>query len=214
MKTYKIYGSVYELTDVVSDAIDSYAIHGELVEEEPAGVLVGYAEMEDGSVVACYKRKNMILPILLLLIIVAAIGAIVYFFILPMFEEEVAVGGTMLQTDVGSNVVTFNGIMQASDGMVDVRFVNGNKPATISVSGEGVVSDTVSVDAGDSIDSIPVTLDTNRSVVEVTVTINSDGTDSTFNALVEIPDNNNDYDPEGGLSGYFDKETVVNEQSD
>jgi len=212
LKKYKIYGSAYGLTDEAPDAIDSYAVGGELVDDEPTGTLLGYAEMEDGSIVACYKKKSMLMFLPLGLLLIAVAGALVYFLILPMFEKEVAVGGTMLQTDVGTNIVTFNGIMSVSDGTVDVRFVNGNKPATIQIKGDGVVSDTVSVEAGDSVDNIPITVTTDRSVVEVTITVNSDGTNSTFNALVEVPDNNNDYDPESGLNSYFEKEVVVDEQ--
>lgn len=214
MKSYKIYGTSYELMDGANTGIDSYAIAGELIDDEPNGKLLGYVEMEDGSIVACYKKKSLLLPILLIVVLLCGIGAGVYFFVLPMFEKEVAIGGTMLQTDVGTNVVTFNGIMQASAGQIDVRFINGNKPATIQVTGDGVVTDTISVEPGDSLEYIPVTVTTSDSVVEVIVNVNSDGTLSSFNALVEIPDNNTDYDPTPGLNSYFEKEMVVDEQSE
>lgn len=211
MKQYKIYGTPYQLLDFVDEGIDSYALSGDLVDDEPKGKPLGYVVMEDGSVVACYKKRSKVLPILLILIAVTGIAAIVYFFVLPMFKKEVAIGGTMLQTDVGTNMVTFNGIMSASNGQIDVRFVNGNEPATVQVTGEGVATEEITVDPGDSLEYIPVTISTDSSVAEVTVNINSNGTLSTFNALVEIPDNNTDYDPTEGLNSYFEKEMVVDE---
>lgn len=214
MKQYKIYGTAYELMDMTDEAIDSYAISGELVDDEPNGKFLGYVELEDGSIVSCYKKKNLLLPIFGLIILLGAAAAAVYFFVLPMFEKEVAIGGTMLQTDVGTNVVTFNGIMRASDGNIDIRFINGNEPATIQITGEGVLTEIVSVEPGESVEYIPVVVETADSVAEVTVNINSNGTMSTFNALVEIPDNNTDYDPTEGLNSYFEKELVIDEQSE
>lgn len=211
MKQYKIYGTPYELEDSTDEGIDSYAVSGELVDDEPKGKLLGYVEMEDGSIVACYKKKSLVIPMLLILSALAGVVIIVYFLVLPMLEKDVAIGGTMLKTDVGTNVVTFNGIMRASAGQVDVRFVNGNEPATIQVTGEGVTTETIYVEPGDSLEYVPVTVNTEESVVEVTVNINSNGTLSTFSALVEIPDNNTDYDPTEGLNSYFEKEMVVDE---
>lgn len=211
MKQYKIYGVSYELGDTAEDAIDSYAYKGELFDEEPSGIFVGYVTMEDGSVVACYKKKSKLLAIILLIVALAAITVAAYEFVLPMFQKEVAIGGTMLQVDTGTNVVVFNGIMQCSDGQIDVRFVNGKTPATIQVSGDGVETQEYSVDPEESVEFIPVTITTNRSVVEVKVRINSDGTVSEFNALAEIPDNNTDYDPMDGLSSYFEKELILDE---
>lgn len=211
MKQYKIYGMPYDIYESTDEGIDSYAVKGELVDDEPNGKFLGYVKMEDGSIVACYKKKSLLLPISLILLLVLGIGAVVYFFVLPMFEKEVAIGGTMLKTDVGTNVVTFNGIMSASSGQMDVRFVNGNEPATVQVTGDGVSTETISIEPGDSLEYIPVEVTTTDSVVEVTVNVTSNGTLSTFNALVEIPGNNTDYDPTEGLNSYFEKEMVVDE---
>lgn len=214
MKQYKIYGTPYPLYDSTEEGIDSYALSGDLVDDEPNGKLLGYVEMEDGSIVACYKKKSRVIPLLIILATLAGLFAVIYFVILPMFEKEVAIGGTMLQTDVGTNVVTFNGIMSALSGQIDVRFVNGNEPAIIQVTGEGVTTEEVAVEPGESVEYIPVTISTGDSVAEVTVNINSNGTLSTFNALVEIPDNNTDYDPTEGLNSYFEKEMVVDEPTE
>lgn len=214
MKQFKIYGQSYELTEEAENTPDSYAYKGELVDEEPKGKHVGYVTMEDGSIVDCYKSANVLLFVLPAVAVLSALAAVVYFFVLPMFEKEVAIGGTMLETDVGKNVVTFNGIMSCDSGMLDVRFLNGDVPATIQVQGNGVATEAISVEPGEYVEQIPVTLTTDDGVVEVKIRITSNGDAREFNALVEVPDNMTPYDPNEGLHSYFEKELIVDEPVD
>lgn len=214
MKKFKIYGQSYELTEDIESSIDSYAYKGELVEEEPKGKHIGYVTMEDGSIVDCYKSTGTTLLVLIALTVMLIIGVVVYLFILPMFKKEVAIGGTMLRTDVGKNIVTFNGIMAYDSGMLDVRFLNGDVPATIQVEGDGLITEPILVEPGEYIDQIPVNITTEDGVVEVKVRINSNGDVSEFNALVEVPDNMTPYDPSDGLHSYFEKELILDEPVD
>lgn len=211
MKQYKIYGQKYPLTDYSNAPIDSYAYKGELVDEEPSGKHLGFVTMEDGSIVSCYKGRNVVLPVLAsvsVLALLVGVGA----FVAPMIfkEPDVVIGGTMLQTEVNNNVVTFNGIMKCSDGMVDVRFVNGDTPATIQITGEGIESEVITLEPGQEVEQIPVTLSTSSSVVKAKVSITSNGSTSDFDTVIEVPDNGTVYDPEG-VTGFFDKELIVNE---
>lgn len=211
MKTYKIYGTSYPLSPTSDTPCDSYAYKGELLDDPPAkGKSLGFIEMDDGSVVECYKGKSKLPLILGIIVLLAAIAGAAYYF-LVIRKPEVAIGGTMLSTSVEKDIITFNGIMAASDGQLDVRFVNGDYPATIEVSGEGIKTDVVSVAEGEAVTYIPVTVDTKENAVEVHVRITSNGTTSAFNAIVEIPDNMNEYDTSEGLNGYFSKELILEE---
>lgn len=210
MSKFKIYGVPYELAPEADGPIDSYGYGGELVDDEPKGKCVGYVTMEDGSVVACYRSINILLIILPLVVLVAtAVFAVI--FILPILHKDVTTGGTMLEIDVGKNVVTFNGIMEADSDELDVRFLNGDEHATITVEGDGVVTEEVQVEPNEFIEKIPVTVTSSDSVVEVKVRIKSNETINEFNALVEIPANGTPYDPNSGLNGYFSKELILDE---
>lgn len=212
MKTYKIYGTSYELVDAPDEPCDSYAVKGELVDDPPEkGKLVGYVEMEDGSFVECYKGKSKLPLILSILLILAIAGGVTYYFLFLYKPQPVAIGGTMLQTEVEKNIITFNGIMSANNEQLDVRFVNGDYAATIEVTGEGIETGAIDVEPNTSVTYIPVTVKTDENAVEVQVNIKSNGVTSSFNAIVEIPDNQNEYDDAEGLNGYFSKELILEE---
>ena len=211
MRIIKIYGEKYIVDSEPADAIDCYFYKGELVDEAPGNAkLLGYVTMEDGSVVECYKPKSKLLAILLILLLIASVGYGVYYYLF-LYEPDVAIGGTMLETNVNKDVITFNGIMSKSNDTVNLEFVNGKYPATVEIVGEGVTCEPISLEPNQQLLDIPVFIDTTENVVEVAVKVSSEGDTAEFNAIIEVPENNNSYTTSEGLSGYFEREVIFSE---
>lgn len=211
MKTYSIYGTKYELSPVTDEPVDAYAYKGELVDDEPEnGKVVGVVLTEDGSLVQCYVGGSKI-PLLASLFIGCLIVTIGAYFLFFRHTDDITIGGTFLQPSVNKDVVTFNGIMSANNGVCSIDFVNGEYEATVEIIGDEVYSEPITLQPGEVLQDIPVFMDTEESVTEVRIRISSEGDVAEFEALVEIPANANPYEHSNTLEGYFQGEVILNE---
>lgn len=209
MKKFKIYDTAYELEDSPSGPAEAFGYRNEFVDEVPKGARsVGYVTIDDGSVVECFQKKS-ILPIVISLVLLV-VGGVVALFLLYQ-KDDIAIGGVTLKTNVDKNVITFNGIMKAEAGMCEINFVNGEYESTLEVIGEGVSVAPMTLEPGQAVPEVPITVDTEDSVVEVLIRVTSVNDVAEFNALVEIPENNNQYDTSEGVHGYFEKELIIDE---
>lgn len=210
MKTYKIYSAVYPLDETTSVAPDAYAIKGELVDDPPKGKKVGYVTMRDGSIIECYTKFNPLVVIIPLAIIaIAAASLFVYFYFFQ--PKDVVVGeddSFIIKQGTDNNVVTYNGFMALRNGSLSVDFTNGDYPCTISVSGNSIDCDPVTVQPGEHVDSIPATYNTESGVVNATLTITTDTSTTDENVVIEIPDNNTEDSDDTGLEGYWKGEYI------
>lgn len=207
MKKYKIYGEAYPVQASSSKPADAFAYGGELVDEVPKGKVLGYVEMEDGSIIEVHNKTNLKpLLIIIILAVLIAIGALVY--LLFFQDKDVKLAGTIIKQGVDNDVVHYDGFMTLNDNGLRVSFDNGDLPAQIIVQGDGVKSQQISVEPGTFIDYIPCEFTTEEGVVEATLTIMTATSKQTFNVVVEIPANNNANDTNEGFTGLFDGEAI------
>lgn len=207
MKTFKIYGVNYPLEESSSEPCDCYGFRNQLVDDVPGGKLVGYVRMEDGSVVECYKKFNILTILIPIIIALLAIAGIVVF-LLFFQPKDVKLPGNIVKVGDDKNVVTYNGYMGIADGSLSIKFTNGNYPCTVQVKGEGFESKPVSLQPGEYLESVPAQFVTEDGVIEATIVIQTDTSTQEFPVIVEIPDNLNDNDSVEGLEGYFEKEEI------
>ena len=207
MKTYKIYGDVYQVSDTTSEAPDAYAFRGELCDDKPSGRKVGYVTMQDGSVIECYTKMNPIIIIIPVLLIVCSIAAIVVY-LLFFQPKDVNVSDLIVKQGDDRNVVSYNGFMTISNDELSVNFQNGDYAATVTVTGEGIECDPFTEQPGEFVYSIPVTYTTESGLVQADITISTETSSDTQQVVVEIPENNTPNSPESGLEGYWKGEFV------
>ncbi|MCM1234398.1 MAG: hypothetical protein NC489_30220 [Ruminococcus flavefaciens] len=207
MQSFKIYGTKYTLNPTSKVPADTYAIKGQLADDQPKGKLVGYVTMEDGSVVECYKKKKLFLILIpIILLIVGLAGGAVYLFLIQ--PKDVVILGDIIKIGSDNNIVTYNGFPSVRDGQLSIQFTNGDYPATIQIEGDGVKSKTIQVMPAEFVDFVPCEFTTEEGVVEATITIKTETSTQAFPIIVEIPDNLNANDKLNGLEGYWNGEQI------
>ena len=87
MKEYKIYGESYPLKATTRHPVDSYARGGELVDDPPKGKILGYVEMDDGSIIECHKKTNFVPLLISLIVLVLVIVAILVYLLFFHLEH-------------------------------------------------------------------------------------------------------------------------------
>lgn len=208
MKAYKIYGEPYPLQPNTSEPADSYAIRGKLVDEQPKGKVIGYVQMEDGSIVECYKKSRALLIILIVVLLALLVGGGILVYLLFVQKKDVAILGNIVKVGSDNNVVTYNGVPSVVDGKVSIQFTNGDYPAAIQVVGEGVQSDVVQLEPAQFINDIPCKFTTEEGVVEALVRIKTETSTQEFPIVIEIPENFNSNDIYPGQEGFWSGEQI------
>lgn len=203
---YKLCRKWYELSVTSQVPPDGFALNGKLIGSPPSkGRHMGYAIMDEGSVIDCYKSFNplvVVIPIFVLLAVI--VGSILL--ILMNQEKDIAVGGTVLRQNIDENIIVYNGLMSYADGKVDIMFQNGNYPTTVSISGEGITPTQAVLEPGAIMIELPVNIETDRDVIEGVLRFETTTSTAEYPVLIEIPDNMN---TTAGLAGYFEKEGLV-----
>lgn len=207
MKEYKIYGESYPLKATTKHPVDSYARGGVLVDDPPKGKILGYVEMDDGSIIECHKKTNY-LPLIVFLIVLVLVVASILVYLLFFQPKDVELAGTVIKHGTDNNIVKYDGFMTLDDSGLRVSYQNGDIPAQIIVHGDGVESQQVYVEPGQFIDYIPCKFTTKNGVVEAQISIMTETSKQDYNVVVEIPANNNGNDTQEGLTGLFDGEVV------
>lgn len=212
MSEYTLFGESYELREIPEGQVDSYAIKGVLVDIQPSGKFVGYITMDDGSIVECYNPKPTAIIIgIIAAILVVVVGVIIYFLFLQ--PKDVVIPGndgvpvTIKQGD-DNNIVSYNGFTSLKNDSIDINFQNGDYACTITVSGDGIESQSVHLEPGEFIASIPVTYTTDNGLVAATLTIITDTSTSNQEFVIEIPENNTPNSPENVLDDYWKGEFI------
>lgn len=224
MSQYKIYGESYELRDTPDGNINSYAVKGKLVDIPPKGKSVGYVTMEDDSIIECYKAKPVLAIVTSIALLFLAIGGVASYYMFfqpkdivlnpqpsqPGSAAEVGEDVTPIVLKQGddNNVVSYNGFTSLSEGSVNLNFQNGDYSCTITVTGEGIESQTLTVAPGEFIQSVPVTYTTDEGLVSAVLTISTDTSTSEQAFMIEIPENNTPNSPQGTLDGYWKGEYI------
>ncbi len=209
MKTFKIYNTPYELEPTSSKVPDAYGFRNMLVDDRPKGKLVGYVEMEDGSTIECYKKFNpllVVIPIAVLLLI--AVVILVYLIFLQPKDVKLGSGNLFVKQGADNEVISYNGFMQLTEDAVHIGFQNGDLPATVSVYGEGIAVNPVSVEPNEYVAQIPATFTTDQGVVQAKIKITTETSEAEYDVVVEIPDNDTDNSTESPLEGYWKGEQV------
>lgn len=209
MKKYKFsFGSVYELSDEPAVA-DTYALNGSLIDTPPRKAkLVGYAHLEDGSCVECYKKTSPLIFIVpMAIVLTILVGVILY--ILFGKGQNIAIGDAVLKINSGNSTIVFNGIPSYSDGAVDLRFVNGNEPMTITIEGDGIECTPVTLEPKQELYDFPLQITSDADIVVATLKCTTDTSEASYEIILEVPENMNDYTE--GISGYFNGEVIINE---
>lgn len=209
MKKYKFsFGSTCELSDEPAIA-DSYALNGNLIDSPPhKAKLLGYAYLEDGSCVECYKKSNplpFIVP--LCIVLVALVGIVLY--ILFGKGQNIAIGEAILKINSGDSTIVFNGIPSYSNGSIDLRFVNGNEPMTVTIEGEGIECSPITLTPQQELYDFPLTIVSDDDVIVATLKCTTDTSEASYEIILEVPENMNDYTD--GISGYFNGEVIIDE---
>lgn len=207
MKSFKVMGEKYPLENTSSSAPDAYSIKGKLLDDEPKGRFVGYVTMVDGSVVACYKKMNL-LPILLLLVMLCGAGGFLYWYYMTEQPKDVVVAGITIKEGVDNNVVKYNGFTAIRNGEIFIYFTNGSYPCTIQIVGDGITCDKRNVASDEYVESMPVQYDTLDALVNAKLVITTATSTQENDIVVEIPDNNTANSPTEGLEGYWQGEYI------
>lgn len=208
MKRYKIYGESYELMSSVSVAIDGFAYKGTLMDEVPKGKSVGYVEMNDGSIIECYKSFNpliIIIPVLLLAL--CGLGVFLYL-MYGQPKDVVNTSGAPIKTGTDNNVVSYNGFAAVRGDQLEIDFQNGDYAATIQISGEGINSQIITVAPGEYVETVPVTLTADDGVISAFITVSTETSTMTNEIVVEAPANNTTDSPDVGLEGNWKGEYI------
>lgn len=206
-KKFKIYNESYDLEKSPEDVPSGYAFRNELFDEPPGGKPVGYVTLEDGSVVQCFKKFNP-LPLILLLLICLVACALAYYFLIVAQPKDVVINDTPVKEGTDHDVVTYNGFMSVNESAIDIYFQNGNVPATITVRGEGIKCEPVNVNPGELVEVMPITYDTDKAVINATLSITTSTSTYEQPVIIEVPENNTLASPESGLDNYWQGETV------
>lgn len=205
VKTVKIYGEKYDLHPSTSKPVDAY-FKGKLSDNPFGGKVIGYCTMEDGSIVEVYKHLNplvIIIPVIVLLLIA---GGVTSFLLLQ--PKDLNISGFPIKQGNDQNIVTYNGFMALTDNQLNVNFQNGSEPATVTVSGDGIETQTINVEPEQFLASIPATFTTDSGVVNATITITTPTSTQENNCVIEIPANNTPNSTEAGLNGYWEGEFI------
>lgn len=206
-KKFKIYNETYTLSPSSDEVPSGYAYRNELFDEPPKGKFIGYATLEDGSVVQCFKKFNPIPLIVLFLLIAAVCGGLYYYFIVRQ-PKDVVVNDVPVKEGTDHDIVTYNGFMSVNENAVDVYFQNGDVPATVTIVGEGITCEPVNVNPGELVEVLPITYDTDKSVIDATISVTTATSTYEQPVIIEIPENNTLSSPSSGLDNYWKGETV------
>ena len=200
MKTVVIYGVKYQIVRGVTEVPDCYYYDKEL-HDEPLGSKLPqeFCIMDDGTLVGVYSNSKLILIAVLILVVAGLIaGGIV---IWNNLHRPKQLGGTMVKTDSFRNdVVLFNAMPQCDGKQVDIRFTNGKVPATISIKGDDIVSQTITVAENESVATIPVKVKDGVAVAEAELTVETENEKHVYPIVVEIPAALNKYGGGAGLA--------------
>ena len=207
MKTFKIYGIDYPLEETTSVPCDSYGFKNQLTDDLPRGKMVGYVHMEDGSVIECYKKFNIMI-ILLPILLVLLVGAVIFCYLWFFQPKDVELPGDIVKVGTDNNIVKYNGYMAVKDGSLSIKFTNGDYPCTVQVVGEGLESKPTTLEPGQYLESVPAQFTTEYGVIEANIIITTDTSKQEFPVVVEVPDNLNGNDNREGLEGYFEGEEI------
>lgn len=209
MKYFKIYDTKYELHEESSQGEeDAYGYKNEIVYEEPDGEYVGFVEMEDESIIACYKSFNPIPVICISLGSIFAIVAGILLYVFVLQPKDVYMGGTPVKVGDDANSVSYNGFMALRDGNLTVDFQNGKLPCTIQVIGDGIKSDPVNVEAEEYVATVPTEFETEDAVINGKIKITTESSESEVEVVIEIPQNNTPNSTEASMEGYWDGEYI------
>lgn len=208
MRYYKIYGNKYAVEDTASEVPDAYAVKGQIVDEQPRGKKIGYVTMRDGSLIECYKTPNYILIFSILFAIIAIVGAALFFIMHQSKDVVNPIDNTPIKIGNDTDVVTYNGFMSLESGSLSVDFTNGEQPCTIQVVGDGIKSEPITVNSYEYVASVPATFETDKGLVQATIIIKTETSESSQDIVIEIPDNNTDNSPDAGLEGYWKGEFI------
>lgn len=206
-KKYKVYNETYVLEKESEEAPSMYALNNELYDEPPGGKFVGYITLEDDSVVQCFRKINplkILMPVIIVFLIVAGIGAYFMFF----QPKDVSIGGMPIKEGNDEDVVSYNGFMSYSEDLVDIYFTNGDVVAQICIKGDGVKCDPITVQPNETVDVIPVTCDTDKSLVNAVLVIKTPTSTYEQPVVIEVPENETLNSPESGLDNYWRGETI------
>ena len=215
MQKYSIYGDSYELMPTTSVPVNGYAVKGALQDTVPKGKIVGYVEMSDGSIIECYKQFNpMIIILPIILIAICCGGVSVYYF--KMQPKDVVISknddvSVPVKTGTDKDVVQYNGFAMLHDGQLNLDFKNGSVPCTITISGDGLETASITVQPGEYVQNIPMTFSATSGVVNAVLTIVTETSTSENNIVVEIPENNTG-DSGAGLAGSWQGEYIYGVQ--
>ncbi len=203
---YKLCGTKYDVMPTSAVPPDGYALNGYLVSTIPSkGKKVGYVELDDGSIVECYKWTNplfIVLPIVAVILIVVICIAV----ILLSQKKDIVIGGTVIRESMDDTIIVYNGLMAYSGGAVDIMFENGKYPTTVTLSGDGITTTQATLQPGEVLTTLPVEIDTEMDVIEAVLSFETETSLASYPVLIEIPDNMNGT---AGISNYFEKEGII-----
>lgn len=211
MATTKIYGESYELDPHSEKLADAYAFKGKLIDDKPNGKFIGFATMEDGSVVACYKPGPLKLIIIIVVAVLAVIGGIAAFLLFGQPKDVVIQGAgapVTLKRGDDATVISYNGFTTASDGALDLNFQNGVEQANITITGEGIDTVSLTVAPNELLSTVPITFTTTNGLVPAKLTISTATSTSEQDIVIEIPENNTPNSPSGVMDGYWKGEYI------
>lgn len=209
MKTFKLYGTKYPMNSTTGRPADAFGYKNEILDDPPdKGKLVGYVTMEDGSIIECWQKFNVLFIILPLLIILCGLAGFVYWLFFIQ-KKDVKFMGDIVEVSHDTNVVTYSGFPSARNGELRIQFQNGEVPAKIIVSGDGISTTVTDVEAGAFVDSIPVTVDSSEALIEAQISVKTASSEQSFPIVVEVPENLNGNDSLEGMEGFWFGEQII-----
>lgn len=119
--------------------------------------LIGYVTMRDGSLIECYYKFNVFPYACALLVIMVAVVLATILYVVNS-KQDIFFGDKPIKVGDDFDLVQFNEFMQYNPyaSKVDIYFKNGDLPVTIQLVGDGIESEPIEVEAGQTISTVNV----------------------------------------------------------
>lgn len=209
MNHITINGEQLEIIKSVKSNYDYFYYKGILLDEQPTNKkITGYVKTSNNEYVAIIASTRLKFVIFIITILLMAFIILI---IKPWNLFNKPDESYVTKIDLSDKEVTSNKFLKGNivllkyrrfvsyvNGSIDLCIVNGNKPATIKVSGKGVSSEEIQLNSDEEMYYLPVTIDSEIELISAQLHYTVDGgTEKTYDITIENPsdqklDNNKD----------------------
>lgn len=174
----KINGTMYEVTKRTTKDLDAYYKKGIFVDTVKHDKAYKYEADVDGQIIGICKKSRYVLGVFIATLATASC-VVCAKYLAPMWKSlklpnsEVAIdtGEEAVNHENGMPIIEdpvllrYNKFCVYTNGNIDLRFINGDFDAKISVCGENIECEPLEVSAGEEVLYVPIKVDTNNELL-------------------------------------------------